>query len=144
MIALLDANVLIALADSNHVHAASALRFFKNHALRSGWATCPLTENAFLRIFGGSKYPGGPGRTATARQALLSITSNPGHQSWADDASLLDTGMFPNLPAAGDLTDLYLLALAVRHGGRLVTLDRRIDPAFVKGGAQALEILIHA
>ena len=32
---------------------------------------------------------------------------------------------------------LYLLALAVKRGGRLATLDRRIDPSLVAGGAAA-------
>ncbi len=64
---LLDANVLIALADADHILNTRALQFFEEEALRSGWATCPLTENAFLRIFGGRKYPGGPGSTAQDR-----------------------------------------------------------------------------
>jgi predicted nucleic acid-binding protein len=51
MISLLDVNVLIALADTEHSHATAALDYFQNYAVRNGWATCPLTENAFLRIF---------------------------------------------------------------------------------------------
>ena len=31
------------------------------------------------------------------------------------------------------VTDIYLLALAVAHGGRLVTFDQRIQPGMVKG-----------
>lgn len=50
MIYLLDANVLIALGDSNHPYRAVALRFFQQSATVEGWATCPLTENAFVRI----------------------------------------------------------------------------------------------
>ncbi|MBC7981367.1 MAG: hypothetical protein H7Y36_12460 [Armatimonadetes bacterium] len=98
MIALLDAKFLIALGDSDHVHSNAALRFFETHALRTGWATFPLTVNAFLRIFGLANYPGGPGTTAAARQALLSIKVNPGHQFWPDDLSLTDTKAFPILP----------------------------------------------
>ncbi len=68
MIHLLDANVLIALGDATHDHAGAALDFFENHAVREGWATRPLTENAFLRILENPKYPGGPGSTQEARR----------------------------------------------------------------------------
>ena len=141
MIRLLDANVLIALADLDHVHAASALRFFEQTAVRHGWATCPLTENAFLRIVGGASYPGGPGTTGEARRMLHSLRGAPGHQFWPDTVSLVDSKVFPDLPAAKDLTDTYLLGLAVKNGGRLATFDRHFDPARIPGGAQALEIL---
>ena len=62
MIHLLDVNVLIALGDSNHPHRAAALQFFEKCATLEGWATCPLTENAFIRIFGSPNYPHGPGQ----------------------------------------------------------------------------------
>ena len=53
MIHPLDANVLIALGDADHPHRVAALLFFEKTATVQGWATCPLTENAFLRILGG-------------------------------------------------------------------------------------------
>ncbi len=61
MIHLLDINVLIALCDPVLPHAAAAQMFFGGGLARNGWATCPLVENGFLRIFGSRKYPGGPG-----------------------------------------------------------------------------------
>lgn len=144
MIYLLDANLLIALGDSNHPHRSAALRFFETRAVQEGWATCPLTENAFLRIFGGSSYAGGPGSTPEARRLLDSLRAAPGHQFWPDDQSLCDPSKFPELPGASHLTDCYLLALAVARGGKLVTFDRRIDPSWVSGGKEALLILENA
>ncbi len=141
MISLLDVNFLIALGDSNHVHADAALQFFANEACRSGWATCPLTENAFLRIFGHPNYPSGSKSTSDARRVLLSIRANPGHQFWPDEISLLDEKMFPTLPASKDLTDVYLLALAVKHQAQLVTFDQRIDPTIITGGTSAYRIV---
>jgi uncharacterized protein len=82
MIHLLDANVLIALGDSNHQHRAAVLRFFQTHATIDDWATCPLTENAFIRILGGNHYPGSPGSTAEARRLLNAFKAAPGHQFW--------------------------------------------------------------
>ena len=128
MIQLFDVNLLIALADPRHVHAQAAFRHLETSALRQGWATCPLSENGFLRIFGGKSYPGGPGCPQEARRALQSLLVLPGHQFWADDLSLSDARQFPNLPASMHLTDYYLLALAVHRGGVLVTFDKGFDP----------------
>lgn len=141
MIQLLDANVLIALGDSNHPHRVAALRFFEKSATVEGWATCPLTENAFLRILGGHAYPGGPGSTAEARRLLDALSAAPGHAFWPDDLSLSDNRFFPTLPASRHLTDLYLLALAVKHDGRFATFDAGIDPSLVPGGQQAFYLI---
>jgi len=138
---LLDVNVLIAVGDAGHSHAGVALRYFEEIAVRDGWATCPLTENAFVRILGSPNYPNGPGATNEARRILESLKAAPGHQFWPDDLSLCETSRFRDLPASSRLTDCYLLALAVAHGGRLATLDRRIDPTWVPGGTQALLIV---
>lgn len=133
---LLDINVLIALADFDHVHHEETEAFFQKFC-RNGWATCPLVENGFIRIFGHPKYPQGPGTTHGARSVLHRLLSRPGHQFWPDSISLADATAHPNLPGFRDLTDYYLLALAVDHHARLVTLDQRIDPAILKGGPKA-------
>jgi len=137
MIQLLDANVLIALGDANHTHRVAALRFFEKSATVEGWATCPLTENAFLRIVGANNYPGSPGSTTEARRLLDALRAAPGHQFWHDDLSLSDSRLFPLLPASRHLTDFYLLALAVKRGGRFATFDASLDPSLVPGGRSA-------
>jgi toxin-antitoxin system PIN domain toxin len=141
MITLLDANVLIALGDAGHRHEAPALRFFEQHAVTDGWATCPLTENAFLRIVGHPNYARPIGPPETARRMLQRLLAAPGHHFWADDLSLADARFFPRLPAARHLTDLYLLALAVKHGGRFATFDQGLDPSLIPGGPQALHLI---
>jgi toxin-antitoxin system PIN domain toxin len=141
VILLLDINILLALADPDHVHAEAALQFFENKALREGWATCPLVENGFLRIFGHSEYPDGPGSPDLARQVLRSITANPGHQFWPDDVTMRDGALFPALPGSKRLTDAYLLALAVKRGGRFATFDREVDSSQVRRGAGALLLI---
>jgi toxin-antitoxin system PIN domain toxin len=141
MIHLLDVNVLIALGNATHDHAEAALDFFEARATREGWATCPLTENAFLRILGNPQYPGGPGSTQEARRVLASILAAPGHRFWADSLSVADARRIPALPASTKLTDCYVLALAASKGARLVTFDRGIDPACVEGGRDALLVL---
>lgn len=138
---LLDANVLIAFGDAQHPHGDAAIRFFETRAVLEGWATCPLTENAFLRILGAPTYPGGPGSTNAARELLRKLTAAPGHQFWPDDHSLLDARRLPRLPSARHLTDVYLLALAVSRQARFATFDRAIDPALVPGGPAAYHLL---
>ena len=140
MIFLADVNVLLFLADPDSPFHSAAKSFF-GRALNEGWATCPITENGFVRIFGNSGFPGGPGSAQAARKALQQWRSKPGHQFWPDDLSLCDSANFPDLPSAKHLTDCYLLALAVKRGGKLVTFDPRIDPAWVSGGSKALLVL---
>lgn len=73
MIALLDINVLIARADPAHVFHKRALEWLaslKNASL----ATCPLTENGFLRIYGNPVYPDGPGSPAEAIPLLIAVS----------------------------------------------------------------------
>jgi len=137
---LLDVNVLIALLDPAHPHHAPALAFFKRVSFE-GWATCPLTENGLLRIFGNPLYPGGPGSPTEARILLNSLTAMPGHQFWTDQVSLTDTDYFPALPSSQKLTDLYLLALAVSHTAVFATFDRRIDPGCIPDGPAAYLVL---
>lgn len=137
---LLDVNVLIGLLDPANPHHLPAKAFFKAHA-PAGWATCPLTENAVLRILGNPRYPGSPGSTEATRRLLGDLTSMPGHQFWPDDHSLLDARRLPRLPTAAHLTDVYLLALAVSRQARLATFDRAIDPALVPGGPAAYRVL---
>jgi hypothetical protein len=137
---LLDVNTLIALVDSFHVHHDRVSRWFvKNH--HAGWATCPLTENGFIRIVGNPQYPQGPGNSETARTLLESLRLQPGHQFWSDSVSLCDRRQFSVLPSSKDLTDFYLLALAKEHHARLATLDQRFDPSILPGGAASFFLI---
>lgn len=144
MIFLLDINVLIALCDPAHPHAPAARRFFLSALPGNGWATCPLVENGFLRIFGDHRYRGGPGSPQAARLILEGVLASPGHQFWPDDLSLSNSRLFPALPSSQNLTDLYLLGLAVKRGGRFATFDQRIDPSLVPGGPAAYCIISHS
>jgi len=141
MIHLLDVNVLIALCDPAHPHAAAARGFFSASLARSGWATCPLVENGFLRIMGSRRYPGGPGTPQAARSILSGLLASPGHQFWQDQLSLMSASDFPRLPVSDDLTDVYLLALAVKRGGRFATFDAGIEASLVPGGHAAYHLI---
>jgi len=139
---LLDVNVIIALLDPMHHAHEDAHVWFEAEGARS-WATCPMTENGALRIIGHPRYPGSPGSPAAVAEALKSLRSLPGHQFWPDDLSLLDPGAadVAQVLTSGQVTDTYLLALAVARGGRLATFDRRLSPAAVRSGKGALTLI---
>jgi toxin-antitoxin system PIN domain toxin len=139
---LLDVNILIALLDQDHPYHDIAGGWFSTEGAQS-WATCPLTENAVLRILGHARYPMGPGTPTGAAELLRDIRGFGGHVFWGDEISLLDAPQLrlAALGTAGQVTDTYLLALAVHRGGTLATLDRRLTPHAVIGGSEALLIL---
>ncbi|MEI9850571.1 MAG: hypothetical protein WDN24_06570 [Sphingomonas sp.] len=67
----------------------------------------------------------------------------PGHRFWPDDISLVGAGHVDpaQMLTSGQVTDSYLLALAVAHEGRLATFDRRLSFKAVKGGRAALHVV---
>jgi toxin-antitoxin system PIN domain toxin len=133
MRALLDVNVLIALLDADHSLHARATDWFASHA-RAGWASCPITQNGCVRIMSHQGYPNAlPVRAVLERFAEASAGSF--HEFWPDDISLSDEERVDAARIHGprQLTDLYLLALAVRHGGRFVTFDHSVAMEAIKG-----------
>jgi uncharacterized protein len=127
MRALLDVNVLIALLDADHSLHARATQWFGSHA-RSGWASCPITQNGCVRIMSHPGYPNAlPVRAVIERLAEASASTF--HAFWPDDISLLDAQVADSARIHGprQLTDLYLLALSVRHRGHFVTFDSSVS-----------------
>ena len=124
---LLDVNVPIALIDRNHVQHGLARDGFAGLG-KSAWATCPLVENAVLRIIGNLRYPGSPGTPAAMVPSLESLRETSGHVFRTDDLSLLDGKRVDStrLLNSGQVTDTYLLALARSKRGKLATFDRRL------------------
>ncbi|MDR3534942.1 MAG: hypothetical protein P4L71_00455 [Acetobacteraceae bacterium] len=136
---LLDVNVLIALIDPAHVSHDQAHHWFAQEGSRS-WASCPLTENGVIRVVSHPKYPNTPGSPAVVAAVVARLRQLPNHMFWPDDISLLDEQRIDRgkLLSASQLTDSYLLALAVAHDGRLASLDRRLTVGAVHGGQAAL------
>lgn len=138
-----DINVLLAVADASSAHHARALHWFETDAKRDGWATCPLTENGFVRILMQTAYPGGRRTPAQAFAQLRALCATKGHVFFPDDISISDSSLFDFEKHFGtkQLTDVYLLGLSVKHRARFVTFDQRIDSSFVHGGDKALETI---
>jgi toxin-antitoxin system PIN domain toxin len=139
---LLDVNVLIALIDAAHVGHEPAHRWFETEGHRA-WATCPLTENGVIRIVSHPKYPNTPGSPVVVTAIVAKLRRLTGHVFWPNDISLVATEhLYPDqILTSAQVTDSYLLALAVSHGDRLATFDRRLSTKAVKGGKAALHII---
>ena len=132
MRALLDVNVLIALLDASHLHHRLSTNWLVAH-LDQGWASCPLTQNGCIRIFSNPAYPNAV-PAAQIAERLAEAAQHPAHAFWPDSISLLepDRLAWDRLLSSRQVTDAYLLALAVEQGGRLVTLDRGVPLAAVR------------
>ena len=132
-VALLDINVLVALFDPDHIHHDPAHDWLAAHR-PGGWATCPITENGLVRILSNASYSGEYVPAADVRKRLATFCRSGDHVFWADDVSLRDERLFSLSGIRyAQITDAYLLGLAVRKGGRLATFDRHIPSRAVIG-----------
>jgi hypothetical protein len=133
-IALLDVNLLVALFDPDHIHHNVAHDWFAENR-SSGWATCPLTENGCVRVLANPTYGGARLRTVELVNRLRVFCGSGHHHFWPDSVSLQDRGLFNPAFVSGyrQLTDIYLLGLAMTMGGRLATLDGTIPSNAVIG-----------
>ncbi len=138
---LLDVNLLLALSDPMHIHHESAHRWFAEKG-QEAWATCPLTENGFVRIASHPNYPNRPGDVAAVLAILRQFCKIRGHHFWTEDISILQTLEVDAVITHAQITDVYLLGLAVHNRGELATLDRRIPVDAVRGGRKAHELII--
>lgn len=130
-----DVNILIALVDDEHAHHRKASDWFENDR-RQEWATCPITQNGCLRIVSQPRYSNSMS-IADVMRRLHELTDTTDHQFIADDISLLTPGRIDinEVSSHRQLTDVYLLALAVTHGLRFVTLDRGVRLMAVRGAS---------
>ena len=136
MRALLDVNVLVALLDGGHLHHRTATDWLATHT-RDGWASCPMTQNGCVRILSLSSYPNSQPPARVAERLGLALAAGQ-HEFWPDSVSLLEPQhlQWDRVLTSRQVTDAYLLALAVSRTGRLVTFDRGIAIGTVPGAAK--------
>ncbi len=142
--ALLDINVLVALFDPDHIHHDAAHRWFEEQR-HDGWATCPLTELALVRILSNPTYWPGTERSAAIVERFRLFRASGDHQFWRDSLDVTDEIFnLTFLKGHRQLTDVYLLGLAVKRNGRLATFDRSIPTRAVKGAERETLLVIGA
>ena len=121
---LLDVNVLVALTEEGHEHHRTAMRWFNTPRL--DWGLCAFSESGLLRISANPKV--GKLTVEEATTMLATLTGIPGYRfwpiltSWADLTAPFRERIFGH----NQITDAYLLGLAIHENGILVTLDDAI------------------
>jgi toxin-antitoxin system PIN domain toxin len=139
--ALLDVNVLVALLDRDHVDHRRA-RDWISTEIRLGWASCAVTQNGFIRVVSQPRYPS-PVSPMAAVELLRRATATEYHEFWPSSVSFLNGSRIDasRVHGPGQVTDVYLLALAVERGGRFVTFDRSV-PTSAALGARPHHLLV--
>jgi uncharacterized protein len=115
---LLDGNVLVALADQAHVHHEIVLRWFVAGKVR--FATCPFTQGTLIRML--VRFQA----VASVKEAVMFLkkfSEHPAHSFWPDTLSY-EVISWRGVLGQRQVTDAYLVALALHNGGRLATLDQ--------------------
>ena len=134
MRALLDVNVWVALFDDAHQFSERANAFIDRRGTKI--ASCPLTENGVIRVMSLPSYGRRGGLPIhQVRQRLQQACQALDHEFWPDDITLRDHEHvdFSRVQGHHQITDLYLLALAVQHGGCLATFDQAVALSSVRG-----------
>ncbi|MCB1018271.1 MAG: PIN domain-containing protein [Acidobacteria bacterium] len=142
MIYLLDANVLLARHWKPHRHHPSVRHWFDSAVTE--WATTPVTQAAFVRLLSIHAITGGTITPGRAMDALQYDLDAPNHVFWPADIAFVEPvrAACNTLIGPKQATDAYLVALALRHGGKLATLDRGVLE-LVRGrpGEEAVELI---
>jgi len=125
---LLDVNLLIALAWPSHIHYEQAHAWFADNAA-FGWATCPVTQCGFVRVSSNPKIIADAVSPKEALSVLNGIVSMENHVFWPDSIPLSESSYIPANLLIGhrQVTDAYLLGLAISNNGQLATMDKRIS-----------------
>ena len=136
---LLDGNVLVALAWPEHAAHEKAGRWFARHAQR-GWASCPITQGALVRVLSNPAFSERALAPSGALQVLVRNLDVPGHRFWSDSIGVGEA--LERMPAVltghRQITDAYLVALAIHNKGKLATLDRGIQQWAPAGSVEVI------
>ena len=141
--ALLDVNVLIALHWPAHEHHDAVHDWLASRGGRSRWATCPLTQLAFVRIVSNAAFSPDALAPADALGLLERNLAHPGHEFWPDGITLTEGvgPVAPRLQGYRQLADAYLLGLALRRRGVLASFDGGLRALAAGDRAAGIEIV---
>lgn len=139
---LLDVDVLISLVREDHSAHRVVKRWFQNLNGRR-WATCALTEASFVRVIANPRFLQIPPEVTEAIDMLQALVNLPGHQFWAMDVPFGEAveRLQDKLFGHRQVTDAYLLGLALHKKGKLATLDRAVRNLAGADYDQYLEII---
>ena len=116
--------MLIALTEQGHIHYRTAWRWFDTPGLKWGW--CAFSQAGYLRITSNPNVGGYS--IGEAAQVLSALTKRSGFRYWpitVDWAELVAPFRERGL-GHQQVADAWLLGLAIKDNGVLVTLDKGI------------------
>lgn len=124
---LLDVNVLMAISWPDNANHAAAQRWFAEH-MKAGWATCPMTQSAFVRLSSNRSVTENALHPSAAITLLERHSQNPYHEFWNANLTFTDAvaPFRERIIGHQQIADAYLLGLAMRKKARLVTFDKAI------------------
>jgi hypothetical protein len=138
---LLDLNMLIALTDDEHTHSGKAHLWWASLG-EDEWAICPLTEAGYIRFVANraTRFPQGSVKRAT--EVLAKLAAIPGYRYWplTESWAALTESFGSRITGHQQVTDAYLLGLAIKEDGVLVTFDRGIK--YMAGAEFSRNVLI--
>lgn len=139
---LLDVNVLMAIFWPDNANHDAAQRWFKDH-MKAGWATCPITQAAFVRLSSNPSVSRNALHPSAAIALLEKNSQNPYHQFWNDNLCLPDAvaPFHAQVNSHQQIVDAYLLGLAARKKARLVTFDKAIAALLPPGSRKSDHIV---
>lgn len=130
--ALLDTNVLLALAWPNHQHHAQAHTWFAAHA-KQGWATCAFTQLGFIRLSSNPAYTSNAVSPQEAAALLGQWTRLKTHRFWSSPAAE-NPAIYARAIGHQQVNDAWLVEVARCNAGCLVTLDTRLPVHALEAG----------
>lgn len=142
-IGLLDVNALIALLWEEHPFHKRCAEWFIRSA-NAGWATCPMTESGCVRVLCTPAFTANPPSVHSAIRLIQAATeSGSNHHFLRDDLPLSAVcTRWRNRLGHKQITDAYLLALAIHHKAKLVTFDRRMEILAAEGSVEREALVI--
>lgn len=140
---LLDVNVLVALLWPAHEDHQKVQNWFARHA-KYGWATCPFTQAAVVRILSHPAFSRDAVSPQQAAEVLRANLEHHAHQFWSDNIGFVEAiePVRKRLTGHQQVTDAYLLGLALHRKGKLATLDRAILALLPEGGRDAGPVVL--
>lgn len=123
-VALLDTNVLLAMAWPNHQHHAVAQSWFSKKS-KNGWATCAFTQLGFIRLSSNPAFSPDAVSPREAAQLLQQWVELKSHHFWNSPAAV-EENIYANAIGHQQVNDAWLIEAARVNKGKLVALDSRI------------------
>lgn len=133
---LLDPNVLIALAWTNHPHHVLAASWFRGGG-SPAWASTPATEMGFVRLSCNPLIVAARVTASEASDLLTALRSREDHEFWPDatEAAAVD---WTSTTSHRNVPDTHLVAVARAHHGLVATLDRALAE---RAGPHAVQLI---